>query len=80
MTTNIREKIKNEFEKDFFQAYEQLSFWKIDGKCKETQKHQTFDDWKKKKLIGVRTKSSYNKAVFRKSIGKRNVKRRSSHE
>ena len=54
MTKNIREKIKNEFEKDFFQAYEQLSFWKIDGKCKETQKHQTFDDMKEEEIIWCR--------------------------
>ena len=36
MNTELREKTKNDFNKDFFEANEQRSFWKNFGKCEKT--------------------------------------------
>ena len=36
LNTSKRMQAKNAFEKDFFQAHEQLSFWQDNGKCSQT--------------------------------------------
>ena len=47
-------------------------FWKDHGECKETQRHETCDNRRKKRLLSIVTKLSQNKMVFRKITGNRN--------
>ena len=65
MNTKLRTEAKTDYEKDFFKLLSNAVFGKIKEKCKKTQKHETLDDRKKKKLFTVRNKLSHNKIVFK---------------
>ena len=74
---NINTKLrkKKSIREKFSQADEFCSFWKYHGKCQKTQRYQTCNNESKKKLFSGRTKLSYNKAFFRKSINQENKKK-----
>ena len=65
MNTKIRQKAKNYFEKGFFKLMNNAIFWKNYEKCEETQKYQTWNNRKEKKLFSIRTKLSYYKVFHR---------------
>ena len=50
--TDLRKKVKNDFEKDFFKLMNNAVF---DGKCEKTWRYKTCHSIKKE-LFGVRTK------------------------
>ena len=54
---------KKQFGEKLLEADEQFSVWKEYGKCKELQRHQTCDNWKKKKLFSVRVKLSHSNCL-----------------
>ena len=80
MNTDLRKKAKNDFQKDFFKADEYCSFWKNYGKCEKKYNYETFHNRKKKELLSVRTKLSYNKVFHRISISNRNEKNADNYE
>ena len=68
MNTNLRQKAKNNFEKD------ECSFWKNYGKCKKHRSLKTCYNRKEKKLFSIRTKLSHYKVFHIKCISNRNEK------
>ena len=64
MNTELRKKTKNSFKKFFFKFDKEFSFWLSDGKYEKTQRHKACNNKKKRKLSGVRIKSSRKKKKF----------------
>ena len=74
MNTKLRQKAKNNFEKD------ECRFWKNYGKCKKHRSLKTCYNRKEKKLVSIRTKLSHYKVFHRKFIGNRNKKNSNTYE
>ena len=77
MKTKLRQKTKNNFEKDFFKL---IINYAVLGKTTENVRKHRNNSKKEKKLFNIRTKFSYFKVFHRKFISNRNEKNSNNNE
>ena len=80
MKTKLRQKPKNNFEKDFFKLMNNAVFGKTMGKVRKHRNIKTCNNKKEKKFFIIKTELSHSKVFHRKFISNINKKNSNTYE